>query len=311
MRQCPRCQTLADRLGLDVVLMGSTGFRHHWTAPLRYPLLSIRSAWLLLRRRPRSLVVVSPPFVAGLVLVPLARLLGARVAVDLHSAALLDRTWHPFLPIQRWVCRAAGAAVVTLPSLAARLERHGVPAIVLPDPLPEMPVTEAPPPTTAGDGPLVVAVCGWGDDEPIEALVDAARGASWRLAVTGRPTRRLEVPPNVTLTGFLSPPEYPALLRAAEAVVVLTTRDDTLLAGAWEALVVERPLVLSGTAALRTTFGPDLAYVTPDADSIRSGIDEVLAKPERARQVTVQLRKRFATENERAIEALAAHLETR
>jgi glycosyltransferase involved in cell wall biosynthesis len=310
MRQCPRCQTLAERLDLDVALMGSTGFRRRWTAPFRYPVLAIRSAWLVLRRRPRALIVVSPPFIAGLVLVPLARRLGARVAVDLHSAALLDRSWKPFLAIQHWACRAAGAAVVTLPSLAARLEPYGIQTIVLPDPLPEMPGTQAQGPAIPGLGPLVVAVCGWGDDEPIEALVEAARGAAWRLAVTGRPTRRLDLPANVSLTGFLSPPEYPALLRAADAIVVLTTRDDTLLAGAWEALVVERPLVLSGTAALRATFGPDLTYVAPDADSIRSGVEQVLADPERARDVTVQLRKRFATENERAIAALAAHLAT-
>jgi hypothetical protein len=324
MRQCPRCTTLGERLGLDVVLMGGTGFRRRWMAPFRYPLLALRSAWLVLRRRPRALVVVSPPFVAGLVLVPLARLLGARVAVDLHSAALVEPAWRPFQPLQRWVCRLAGAAVVTLPGLEAALERQGVPAIVLPDPLPEMPETPETPdvpdlpdagatrPAIPGEGPLVVAVCGWGNDEPIEALVEAARGAAWRLAVTGRPTRRLPpTVPNVTLTGFLSPPEYPALLRAADAVVVLTTRDDTLLAGAWEALAVERPLVLSGTDALRQTFGPEVVYADADPTSIRNGIERVLADPAAGRELSARLRARFTIENERALQALAAHLRPR
>jgi hypothetical protein len=317
MRHCRRCESLGARLDLDVVLLARAGFRRPWSAPFTYPLLLLRSVLLLLRRRPDAVVVVSPPFLAGLVLVPLARLLGARVAVDLHSAALVEPIWRPFLPLQRWTCHRAGLAVVTLPALAARLRARGVTTLVLPDPLPDLPelpdlpAAEAALPGEAPQtsAPLVVAICGWAADEPIPELLESARDQPWRLAVTGRPPASTPpAPGNATLTGFLDDAAYLSLLRSAAAIVVLTTRDDTLLAGAWEAIALERPLVLSGTRALRETFGDEVPYVAADAASIRYGITHALAERERLAPVSRRLKERFTSENEQALAALARHL---
>jgi glycosyltransferase involved in cell wall biosynthesis len=202
------------------------------------------------------------------------------------------------------------AAIVTLPSLEAPFRARGVTTMVIPDPLPDLVVPGSPAP--AGDDadgrPLVVAVCGWGLDEPIEALVASATGRPWRLVLTGRARRDLSPPPNVTLAGFLDERAYVELLARADAVVVLTERDDTLLSGAWEGIALERPLVLSGTAALRTTFGDGIVYVDADPASIAGGIDTVLADPDAATAVA-RLRTRFARENDEALAALAARLE--
>ncbi len=108
--------------------------------------------------------------------------------------------------------------------------------LVIPDPLPSL--------RPSGDGsvikarPLVVAICGWGQDEPIEDLLASAVGRPWHLAITGRPRATPELPRNVQLTGFLEDEAYGRLLESADLVVVLTTRDETLLSGAWEALAL-------------------------------------------------------------------------
>ena len=110
----------------------------------------------------------------------------------------------------------------------------------------------------------MVAVCSWAADEPIDALLEAARGRPWRSAHhLGWLNREVEPGPNVELTGFVADEDYAALLVRADAVVVLTTREDTLLSGAWEAIALGRPLVLSDTAALRGTFEVGPAYVRP------------------------------------------------
>jgi glycosyltransferase involved in cell wall biosynthesis len=303
-----RSDTIATRLGLDRLLLGRSGFRRPWTAPLAYPLLAARSIGAIARRRPRAIVVVAPPFLAPLVVMPLARLLRARVAIDIHTGALLDRRWRWSVPLLAWACRRADAAIVTLPSLADNLRKRGIAPLVIPDPLPDL-AASAPRRRTAGDEAReVVAVCGWGDDEPIEALVDAARGRSWQLVLTGRPRRPVSLPPNVHLTGFLDDVSYVQRLGRAAAVVVLTTREDTLLSGAWEAISLGRPLVLSHTAALRETFGAGPAYVAPEPGSIAAGIEATLADPDRARAATRALRKKFGAANDAALAMLHQRL---
>jgi glycosyltransferase involved in cell wall biosynthesis len=310
-----RSASIADRLGYDLVLVGRSGFRRAWTAPLAYPLSAVRTIVALVRLRPRSAIIAVPPFVAPLVAWPILRALRAPFAVDVHSGAVLDRRWRWSLGLLAWTSRRGVAAVVTLPSLEVPFAERGVPTLVLPDPLPRLVPPDAPsrsPSTAAGDErtPVVVAVCGWGDDEPIDALVAAAAGRPWRLVLTGRPRRDVETPANVTLAGFLEDDAYVAQVASADVVAVLTERDDTLLSGAWEAVALGRPLVLSGTRALRSTFGEGVAYVEPTPASIAAGVDAVLADPDAAGRVAV-LRERFARDNDAALAALSARLEGR
>ena len=304
-----RSTTLADRLGYDLVLIGRSGFRRAWTAPLTYPLSVARTILVLLRRRPRCAIIAVPPFVAPLVALPILAALHAPFAIDVHSGALLDRRWRWSVPILARLSRRAIASIVTLPSLQAALETRGGPTMVIPDPLPRIAASGG---TTADtDGrPLVVAVCGWGLDEPIEALVEAARDRSWRLVVTGRPRRALHPPDNVDLAGFLPTDAYIDLLAGANAVVVLTDRDQTLLSGAWEAIALRRPLVLSGTPALRSTFGEDVAYVDSTPGSIAAGIESVLTDPTAGPRVA-GLAERFGRANDAALAELRERLETR
>lgn len=307
-----RSSTIAERLGYDLVLVGRTGFRRAWTAPMAYPVSAARTMLALVRLRPRAAIIAVPPFVAPAVALPFLAVLGARFAVDVHSGAVLDRRWRWSLGILARISRAATAAVVTLPSLEPPFRDRGVPTLVIPDPLPHLTVVPSQDPAevsrTAGEGRLVVAVCGWGDDEPIEALVASADGRPWRLVLTGRPRRELVLPGNVTLAGFLDDAAYVRLLAGADAVVVLTDRDDTLLSGAWEAIALGRPLVLSGTTALRTTFGDGVGYVDSTATSIGDGIDAMLADPGATAGIAA-LRERFGRDNDAALAELAAMLE--
>ena len=75
----------------DLILVGRTGFRRAWTAPLAYPLSIARTIAALVRLRPRAAIIAVPPFVAPLVALPFLRALRAPFAVDVHSGAVLDR----------------------------------------------------------------------------------------------------------------------------------------------------------------------------------------------------------------------------
>ncbi len=138
MPNSQRSTTIADRLGFDLVLIGRSGFRRAWTAPLAYPWSAIRTIGTLLSRRPRAAIVVAPPFVASLVALPFLAVLRAPFAIDAHTGALLDRRWRWSVPILAWLGRRSVAVVVTLTSLEAPLAARGVPTLVVPDPLPRL-----------------------------------------------------------------------------------------------------------------------------------------------------------------------------
>lgn len=301
-----RSATLARCLDAQLVLLADeAGFRKPWTALVRYPRLIIRTWTTLMRLRPASILVVAPPVVAPLVVLPLARMMGCRVAIDIHTGALLDRRWLWSTPLLRLLVRRADAGVVTLESLADRLGTKAR-AIVLPDPLPDLGDEVA---SVVHSPPEVVAVCGWGADEPIDELVESARGRQWRLTLTGRPRWTPSLPENVHLSGFLAEGEYRDLLRTADAIVVLTTREETLLSGAWEAIALAKPLVVSDTVALRATFGPETACAGPATESIRAAIERVLgdgSAHERARQ----LRQHFVAASDVAVQALSRVMES-
>jgi hypothetical protein len=309
-----RSETLAERLGFRLVLLGRSGFRRPWSAPLAYPLLVARTIGAIVRLRPNAIVIIAPPFVAPLVVLPFAAALRAPVAIDIHSGALLDRRWRWSVGILAWAGRHARCAVVTLSGLAHDLERRGVTSLVVPDPLPHLvrPETVGQDDTSGRrEMPTVMAICGWGDDEPLEELVDSARGRPWQLVITGRPRRAVSVPDNVRLAGFLPEADFVALLYTADVVIVLTTRENTLLSGAWEAIAAERPLVLSKTAALVETFGEGPFYTDPDRSAIADAVAGLLAEAPRLNDEGRALRTRFEEANDGAVRELASALRRR
>lgn len=308
-----RGRTLADRLSGDLLLLRRPGYRRPWTAPFTYPFLAIRTIQEIVVRQPAWVIVVAPPVLAPLSV--LAATIPWRIpcAIDIHSGALLDRRWAWSLPLLRFLARRSGAAIVTLDALAIPLRESGVTVHVVPDPIPDMPEASTAPSRSPsdGDGPLVVAICGWGDDEPIENMLTAVSGEAYRVAVTGQVRKTVTLPSNASLTGFLDEVAYANLLRAADAIVVLTTRRDTLLSGVWEALAVERPVVASDTDAIRATFGSGLTLVGAEPAEIRRGIATVLREPLEAQRRTATIAAQFRIANDAALGELRAWLTVR
>ena len=67
-------------------------------------------------------------------------------------------------------------------------------------------------------------------------------------------------PANVSFTGFISYAEYLGLLQDSTGVMVLTTRDNTMQRGAYEALSLAVPIITSDFKVLRDCFA-DASYL--------------------------------------------------
>ncbi len=244
-------------------------------APLKYPLQALRTFLLLFKERPAAVHVQTPPFVCGLVVYLYCRLSGAKFVLHYHSA-VFARLWKWALPIQEYLARRAVTNIVTNQHWASIVRSWGARALVMVDPFLDLPQGE---PFAVEPGFNVAFVSTFSGDEPVEAVVKAAELLPQvHFYITGDTRRKpaslfADVPSNVTFTGFLDPNRrYPGLLRAVDAVMVLTTRDYTLQLGGCEAVAVGKPLVTSDWPYLREVFPKGTVYVSAAPESIRDGV---------------------------------------
>jgi glycosyltransferase involved in cell wall biosynthesis len=298
-----RTETLARRFGLREAFVGSPWPKRPLYAPLKYPAQAARTLALLARERPASLWVMDPPLPAVALAAAVARRRRVPLVVDVHTVDFYDPKWLALKPLERPLLRGADAVVVTNRSLARRVLGWGCEAFVLPDPLPEPPalgeVTVVPRSAT------VVAT--FSDDEPLHLLPAVARMLpDVEIRVTGEPRGRdAGWPANLRATGFLDDEVYWRTLAASAAVVVLTTRPDTLLSGGYEALALRRPLVVSDQAVLREYFGDAAVYAGVTAAAIAAAIGEALARGDELRPRLDALAARREAEWSEAAAALA------
>jgi glycosyltransferase involved in cell wall biosynthesis len=253
-------------------------FRSPPHAPLKYLLQSVRTLQVLFRDRPEAIHVQNPPFVSALIVHLYCRMAGARFVIEHHSAAF-GSAWRWAGPAQRFIVRRAATNIVTNEHWAGVVRGWGGHGLVMYDPFLDLPEGE---PYGLGPGFNVAFVGTFAPDEPVDAVVEAARMLpDIHFYVTGD-TRKgsaallAGAPPNVTFTGFLEPNgRYLGLLREVDAVMVLTTRDHTLQLAGCEAISVGKPVITSDWPYLRELFAGGAVFVHPSPESISGGVREV------------------------------------
>ena len=254
-----------------------------------------RTGRILSRERPNIVFVMTPPLVASLPAFWYAFVRGKRVVIDAHSAAFLHPRWRRLQWLQRLLCRRAVTTLVHNTHLAERVRALGAHATLVPDvPVVFDRVDPFPRPATF----TVAVACSFNPDEPIAAMLDAAALLpDIRFFVTGdvchlAPELAGRVPPNVTLTGFLSAEAYGGLLSSADAVMTLTTRDHTMLRGAYEAIYQGTPVIVSDWVLLRDAFDEGAVHVDNSSAQIVEAVRRVAADPRGYRAGAMRLRDR-------------------
>lgn len=108
-------------------------------------------------------------------------------------------------------------------------------------------------------GFTVAVICSFDYDEPVELILETARGLpDVQFKVTGDPRKvarlRLELPSNLRLTGFLDNAAYGQLLRDSDVVMALTIGKHKMLRAAYEAIYQGTPIIISDSPMLREEF---------------------------------------------------------
>jgi glycosyltransferase involved in cell wall biosynthesis len=269
-----RSELLAQELGARMYFVHYLKYKVPIYAPLKYILQALRTLQLLFAERPAVVFVQSPPFVCGAIVYLYCRLRGARYVLDHHTDSF-SRRWAWALPIQRFLARRAITNLVTNSHWAEVVRSWQASPFILPDPFVSLPEGEQ---VAVEPGFSLVFINTFATDEPTEAVVHAAAELpDVHVYITGSKRSKpaeyfAATPPNVTFTDFLPDAQYFGLLRAASAVMALTTRNYTLQGGGCEAVSLGKPLITSDWPYLRELFARGAVYVENSRDGIRDGI---------------------------------------
>ena len=278
---------------------------------------SLAATWRVFRReRPDLIFVQNPSLVLTLAALAYGKLRRIPIVVDAHNAAL-GRLGPGLLSWpSRLAARHADLTLVSNASLSALVTAQNGQPFVLPDPLPILPPRK--PPASEPGRRRVLFVCTYAPDEPYLAVLEAARRLEPHTVVyfTGNPKDRADqlqriAPPNVTFTGFLPEEDYIDLMQSVDAVIDLTTRQDCLVCGAYEAVAAETPLILSDTPAIRQYFSRGVRYTDNSPEDLAKAIREALDSAEAMRAALKELKPTLQADWNRRRRALAELLLTK
>lgn len=277
-----------------MVYLGRLG-SHPLTILLKYGGQAIRTLSMLHREKPSAVFVMSPPVFACATVALYCALRGVPFVVDAHTAAFLHPRWKRFQSLQLALCRRAATTIVTDEMFATQIREAGGHASIVRD----VPIVFPKGTSPARNSEFSVAVvCSFNPDEPVDTILAAAsRMSDVGFYLTGDPkssgtslTRSHTA--NVTFTGFMTVGDYGALLASADAVMVLTTRDHTMLRGAYEAIYQGTPVIISDWPLLRMAFPEGAVHVDNSEQALVDAVYTVRRHAAAYRQAAQRLRGR-------------------
>jgi len=288
--------------------------RHPAVLPLRYLGDGVRMWRMLRRQRPDVLVVISPPVVAPLVGWLWCLWHRRLLVIDCHTGALHSLKWGWARPLHRFLFRQARVVLVHTEEDERGVRRWGVPAVLLPDDLPE--ADEASPSPERATKSQVVVAGSFDWNEPVAAALATARllpdievrltGDTGRLSASVRSSAGA----NVVFTGYLPYEQFLGELITADVVAAFSIDPHIMNRAAFEAISLGRPLVLSDLPGLRARFGEAAIFCANEpaamAQAIRQAQQDHVSLVARANA----LKRRLQAQRDMAIAQLRSMIET-
>ena len=236
--------------------------------------------------RPRVVFAQNPSLVLSCFAVVYCRLTGTVCILDVHNAGIWPVEGQSRLlnGIAGFVNRYANMILVSNDALRDFTASRGCHSFTLPDPVPELQSERADSNDRFHTEGLfsVLFVCTWASDEPYrEVLQMQGLDTDTKIFISGKYGKKLDeaevnkLPENFVLTGFISKQDYVSLLSRVDVVMVLTTRENCLVCGAYEAVSQHKPIILSDTEALRNYFFKGTVFTKHTPGDLARSIDTI------------------------------------
>jgi glycosyltransferase involved in cell wall biosynthesis len=220
--------------------------------------------------------------------------------IDAHNVGIIPENilLKKSIFLYRYIIRHTDLTLVSNKNLLRIVRRRGGTAIVLPDKIPNPPAKFSP--NKNGSTYKIVSINTFADDEPFQVIIEAAKRlpANMLLYMTGNHQRiqgsLINEQQYIKFTGFLSERDYWSLIASADLVVDLTYRNDCLLCGAYEAVAMETPLILSDTQALRSYFYKGAVYTQNSAKNVACSIAAGIKNLRKLRKHVISLKNELS-----------------
>ncbi len=286
---------------------------------LRMP-VEFYHSWALIRReKPAICFVMNPSIFSSWWLSKLAGYYHFILVTDLHTlniniSGLTSKIFHHFF---KSGLRRSDFVVVTNPIYKSQISNINPSVICIPDPLPLIRNAVISNKYLSGNPSkfTVLFISSFGEDEPLsELLALDSQLNEFTLLVSGNWKARFSSLPatkNIRFLGYLPDTEYDDLLSSVDALMVLTTQEACLCCGAYEAFSAGKPLILSGTNALRNFFGEAPVYSDNNAKSILESLQAIKRDKDIRMQMIISGRNALRASFENGISELEEQLSTR
>ena len=288
-----RAECFARELGAELCLINYIKYRSPHLAPIKYPLMAIKTFWVLCQKKPKVVFSMTPPLFCVFFVYLYCLYSKAKYIIDAHTGSLVSQPWLTLRFLHKFLCRKAAVTVVTNPYLVNLIQSWGAKSI---DMNPPVVFPKLSPKKLVGKH-NVLFVNSFAPDEPLEEIVQVARFFNEIcFYITGdlskAPKKTVgNAPKNVFFTGFVSNEEYIRLMTSVDGVLCFTTRDHTLLSGGEEALFMGKPLLTFGFSFLKSFFNLGAVFVEPSIEAIRKGVVDLIQNRKKLSQEMMKLRE--------------------
>lgn len=290
---CSRSDHIARELGGESYKIYYDFFGSRYSTVLfKYLAQTIKTLWILLKNRPKKVFVMSPPVFANIPVYIYSKIFAGQYVIDAHTGAFVDAYWQRVQKLQHFFARKAKLVSVTNKKLKDIVDALGAKSIIIPDVPVLHPNLES---VDLQGSKNIVLINTFAKDEPLENFLEATRNhpeimfyITGKLSENGK-YNRLNLD-NVMFTGFLPDNQYYGLLASADAVAVLTTRDNTMQRGAYEAIYAETPVITSNWDVLRVNFPKGTVFVDNTVEGISQGINKMIDSLDKLKKEASQLK---------------------
>jgi len=253
-----------------------------YLSAFRYAAAILNSFFTILKERPKILVVQNPSVVLSYFSSVAKKIFGYYLIIDLHTHYInpvgIKKIFMNFL--NEYSLRRANLIIVTNEYYRNKINNKSQNEIfVLPDKIPDFEY-EFRKIELKGENNILF-ICNFSEDEPWEKVIETSKylDKDTVIYISGKNKYHIkDIPSNIILTGFMPDEGYQNMLRSADIVMVLTTQENCLVCGGYEAVAAEKPLILSDHKVLREYFNKGTVFTKNHAVNIADSINLMIEK---------------------------------
>lgn len=303
-----RSRSLSKELGADLIEIVVKGNRVK-----RYFVSVFKTLSALKKFSGETVFFQNPSMVLAFLMVFVRLISNKKFVMDCHNAGVFPLEGRVVLlnKVALFLIKNVDFVILTNGGLSDYLEQRGAKTVVLPDPLPMTFYNSE----VAVKKPIlnVVFICTWAKDEPFLEVIDAVSKleSPVNFYVTGKVPERFSAvfeQKNIILTGFLPDKDYLKLILESDLVIDLTTREDCLVCGAYEAMAAGAPCIVSDSKVSRQIFKKGFVYSHNDTQSILNSLEFALKNLEHLQDEMRNYRTEYQNLIRREISALDSFL---